>query len=75
MKHYAMELEAEFWAIAGEQVSEFDTYNAYVDYMMENYYDKIIHLNEENVIDELNEYWNEHWQKYADMQEPVESEE
>jgi len=75
MKHRAIELEAEFWDIAGEQVSEHDTFRAYVDHMMANYYDNILHLSEENVMHELNEYWGEHWQKFADMQEPVEREE
>ncbi len=75
MKQYAMQLEEEFWEIAGEQVSEFDTFDAYTNHMMADHYDKIMHLEEENVMHELNEYWNEHQQRYAEMQEPVEREE
>ena len=75
MKDYAMQLEDEFWDIAGEQVSEHETFDAYVDYLMANHYENIMHLSEENIMHELNEYWGEYWQKYADMQEPVESEE
>ena len=75
MKDYAMQLEDEFWDMAGENVSEFDTFDLYVEHMMANHYENIMHLSEENVMHELNEYWGEYWQKYADMQEPVESEE
>jgi len=75
MKHYAMELEDQFWEIAGEQVSEHDTFDAYVEYLMANNYENIMHLEEENVMHELNEFWNEYQQKYAEMQKPVESEE
>lgn len=75
MKDYAMELEDQFWEIAGEQVSEHETFLAYVDYLMANHYENIMHLEEEDVMHELNEYWGEYHQKYAEMQEPVESEE
>jgi len=75
MKDYAMQLEDEFWDMAGENVSEFDTFDLYVEHMMANHYENIMHLEEEDIMHELNEFWNEYHQKYADMQEPVESEE
>lgn len=75
MKDYAMQLEEEFWDMAGENVSEFETQREYVNWLMANHFDKIMHLEEEDVMHELNEYWNEYQQRYAEMQEPVEREE
>ena len=75
MKHYAMELEDQFWSIAEDTISEYETFKAWINYLMGDHYDKIMHLNEDNLMEELRDMWQEHWYKYAEMQEPVESEE
>ena len=65
MKRLAMQLEDQFYEIASEYMYIAETWAEYRDHMR-NQRELIVHLNYEEVEDELKDSWNDYQSGYAE---------
>jgi len=66
IKALIMDNEEKFWDKACQLVSEFDNFQQFERTMYEEHYDLVVHLQWDDVFDNLHEYWNEFWDKHKD---------
>ena len=59
--------EDKFWDIAQEKINDYDNFSEFEYALYMEYRDLVDHLHWEDVSDNLEEGWNDHHQKYADM--------
>ena len=59
--------EDKFWDIAQEKINDYDNFSEFEYALYMEYRHLVDHLHWEDVSDNLEEGWNDHHQKYADM--------
>jgi len=67
IKQLVMENEDKFWDIAYRLMGEHEMFIDFEHDLYTNHEHLVSHLNWEDISDNLQEHWNDHCQKYAEM--------